>query len=154
MLLTDMECEKAYEGLMRQTLRPQDKKTVLQFARAIESAVLEKLKAQEPEITGSERYRVEKTGHGFWPYCVRAGTGSRELFVGHQKQCTKVANALATAFEDGKFVATTPLPPDDVVRDAARYKWLRDETNEMSDIRVINSTWEHLDAAIDAAMRK
>ena len=48
MLLTDMECEKTYEGLMRQTLRPQDKKTVLRFARAIESAVLEKLKAQEP----------------------------------------------------------------------------------------------------------
>ena len=45
-----------------------------------------------------------------------------------------------------------PLPPDDVVRDAARYKWLRDETNEMSEIRVINSTWEHLDEAIDAAM--
>ncbi|UXD82096.1 hypothetical protein NP274_00044 [Pseudomonas phage Kara-mokiny kep-wari Wadjak 6] len=26
-----------------------------------------------PEVFGLERYRVEKTGKGFWPYCVRAG---------------------------------------------------------------------------------
>lgn len=51
------------------------------------------------------RYRVEKTGYGFWPYCVRAGDGTRELFKGHQKQCMVVAAELETAFEDGKFVA-------------------------------------------------
>lgn len=114
------------------------------FARAIESAVLEKLKAQEPEITGAERYRVEKTGHGFWPYCVRAGTGSRELFVGYQKQCTKVANALATAFEDGKFVATTPLPPDDVVQKYeellyAVHRKFPDETRHQTALRYIKT---------------
>nr|ELC8323857.1 hypothetical protein [Pseudomonas aeruginosa] len=53
----------------------------------------------------SERYRVEQTGKGFWPYCVRAGDGTRELFAGHLKQCKRVAAQLATAFEDGKFVA-------------------------------------------------
>lgn len=51
------------------------------------------------------RYRVEKTGYGFWPFCVRAGDGTRELFKGHQKQCMVVAAELETAFEDGKFVA-------------------------------------------------
>ncbi|HCA6729128.1 TPA: hypothetical protein MX491_000162 [Pseudomonas aeruginosa] len=58
-----------------------------------------------PAVFGIERYRVEKTGKGFWPYCVRAGDGTRELFVGHLKQCQRVAAELATAFEDGKFVA-------------------------------------------------
>lgn len=58
-----------------------------------------------PEVFGLERYRVEKTGKGFWPYCVRAGDGTRELFVGHLKQCQRVATELATAFEDGKFIA-------------------------------------------------
>ena len=61
--------------------------------------------AERPEVFGFERYRVERTGQGFWPYCVRAGDGTRELFVGHLKQCKRVAAQLATAFEDGKFVA-------------------------------------------------
>ncbi|HHZ8796666.1 TPA: hypothetical protein ACWMC5_005905 [Pseudomonas aeruginosa] len=61
--------------------------------------------AERPEVFGLERYRVERTGQGFWPYCVRAGDGTRELFVGHLKQCKRVAAQLATAFEDGKFVA-------------------------------------------------
>lgn len=57
------------------------------------------------------RYRVEKTGYGFWPYCVRAGDGTRELFKGHQKQCMVVAAELETAFEDGKFVAERAILP-------------------------------------------
>ncbi|WOX87146.1 hypothetical protein [Pseudomonas aeruginosa] len=65
----------------------------------------EKAEAERPEVFGLERYRVEKTGQGFWPYCVRAGDGTRELFVGHLKQCKRVAAQLATAFEDGKFIA-------------------------------------------------
>ncbi|MDU0602382.1 hypothetical protein [Pseudomonas aeruginosa] len=65
----------------------------------------EKAEAERPEVFGLERYRVERTGQGFWPYCVRAGDGTRELFVGHLKQCKRVAAQLATAFEDGKFVA-------------------------------------------------
>ena len=58
------------------------------------------------DINGSDRYRVEKTGRGFWPYCVKAGDGTRELFVGHKKTCDRVASELATAFEDGKFMAS------------------------------------------------
>lgn len=65
----------------------------------------EQEEAERPEVFGLERYRVERTGQGFWPYCVRAGDGTRELFVGHLKQCKRVAAQLATAFEDGKFVA-------------------------------------------------
>lgn len=57
------------------------------------------------------RYRVEKTGRGFWPYCVRAGDGTREVFVGHQKQCAVVAAELETAFEDGKFVSCISPSP-------------------------------------------
>ncbi|MEQ0860713.1 hypothetical protein ABLS14_32745, partial [Pseudomonas aeruginosa] len=67
--------------------------------------VAEQAEAERPEVFGLERYRVEKTGQGFWPYCVRAGDGTRELFVGHLKQCKRVAAQLATAFEDGKFIA-------------------------------------------------
>jgi len=54
---------------------------------------------------GLSRYRVEPTGRGFWPFCVRAGDGTRELYIGHRKTCERVARELAIAFEDGKFVA-------------------------------------------------
>ena len=62
-------------------------------------------------IPNVPRYRVEKTGRGFWPYCVRAGDGTREVFVGHQKQCAVVAAELETAFEDGKFVSCIAPSP-------------------------------------------
>ena len=65
--------------------------------------------APQPELaepSGPARYRIDKTGSGFWPFCVRAGDGTRELFVGHLKTCERVAAELAVAFEDGKFVAT------------------------------------------------
>ncbi|MBN1016380.1 hypothetical protein JTM58_36010, partial [Pseudomonas aeruginosa] len=47
---------------------------------------------------------VEQTGKGFWPYCVRAGNGTRDLYVGHKKTCDRVAAELTTAFRDGEFV--------------------------------------------------
>lgn len=61
-------------------------------------------------VVGHERYRVEKTKGGFWPNCVRAGDGTRELFVGHAKQCEVVAAELACAFEDGKYIASRAAP--------------------------------------------
>lgn len=65
---------------------------------------------------GDLRYRVEKTGYGFWPYCVRAGDGTRELFKGYEKQCILVARELQTAFRDGEFIAArASLPVDGVV---------------------------------------
>lgn len=54
----------------------------------------------------TQRYRVEKRGRGFWPYCVLAGNGTRELFVGHYSDCQRVASELETAYRDGIFVAT------------------------------------------------
>ncbi|ERX39889.1 TPA: hypothetical protein ACRMKO_000245 [Pseudomonas aeruginosa] len=75
------------------------------FVADMTEAAAEQAEAERPEVFGLERYRVERTGQGFWPYCVRAGDGTRELFVGHLKQCKRVAAQLATAFEDGKFVA-------------------------------------------------
>ncbi len=57
----------------------------------------------------SERYRVEPTGKGFWPYCVRAGNGTRDLYVGHKKTCDRVAAELTTAFRDGEFVGKGTL---------------------------------------------
>ncbi|HBO0452649.1 TPA: hypothetical protein L4B12_004396, partial [Pseudomonas aeruginosa] len=39
-----------------------------------------------------------------WPYCVRAGNGTRDLYVGHKKTCDRVAAELTTAFRDGEFV--------------------------------------------------
>lgn len=56
------------------------------------------------ETTGEQRYRVEPRGKGFWPYCVKAGDGERELYFGHNKDCDRVSAELATAFEDGKYI--------------------------------------------------
>lgn len=74
-------------------------------AEAFNEAHDEALRPEQAEVFGLERYRVEKTEHGFWPYCVLAGDGTRELFVCHLKQCQRVATELAAAFEDGKFIA-------------------------------------------------
>ena len=52
----------------------------------------------------TERYRVEPTGCGFWPFRVVAGDGTRELFIGHSRSCERVAAELITAFRDGEFV--------------------------------------------------
>lgn len=50
------------------------------------------------------RYRVEPTDSGFWSHCVKAGTGTRSLFVGHRKQCDAVAAILQEACLDGAFI--------------------------------------------------
>lgn len=190
----------------------------------LKAKLAEQAQHSAPEVFGLERYRVERTGQGFWPYCVRAGDGTRELFVGHLKQCKRVAAQLATAFEDGKFIARLPtvqaqhsVPeisgigrdaehpravvlylrnepsdedmraiqnflraisadvltqaqhsvPGDIMRDAQRYRWLRDQqfyfsfSTENSDAgissctagmssRFKNLSW--VDAAIDSAI--
>lgn len=64
--------------------------------------------AIEPTI--SDRYRVEKrSGGGFWPYCVKAGSGTMELFVGHKTKCQEVAQALQTACHDGAFMVADEI---------------------------------------------
>ncbi|EPO7695672.1 TPA: hypothetical protein ACRNUD_002562 [Pseudomonas aeruginosa] len=103
-----------------------------------------------PEVFGLERYRVEKTGKGFWPYCVRAGDGTRELFVGHLKQCQRVATELATAFEDGKFIAAPGS--------SAQHSVLK-VTGEMivaalDAFRPGESPFKSMERALNAALRK
>lgn len=66
--------------------------------------------AVESQIVG--RYRVEKrNGGGFWPYCVKAGDGTAELFVGHMGKCQEVAQALQTACLDGAYLAALAAQP-------------------------------------------
>jgi hypothetical protein len=61
--------------------------------------------AVQPQIVG--RYRVERRiGGGLWTYCVKAGTGTAELFIGHETKCLEVAQALQTACLDGAFMAS------------------------------------------------
>jgi hypothetical protein len=60
------------------------------------------------------RYHVEKrTGGGFWPYAVRAGDGTQELYIGHKKTCDVVARCLTNACHDGIYMARAALasPP-------------------------------------------
>lgn len=94
---------------------------------------------EQPEIMGFIRYRVEKTGWGFWPYCVRASGGTRELFVGHLKQCERVAARLSAAFEDGKFIAQQHYQRIDAARlaEIERLKEERDaaQAGQVADIK-------------------
>lgn len=102
------------------------------FARVIESAVLGKLKAQKP-------FGYYENGR----FSVTAGGGSDKWR------------------EHKGVVYTNPLPPDDVVRDAERYRWLRSANwfatriiHEAPYGRTSHDSWEHLDATIDAAMKE
>ena len=104
----------------------------INFARAIESAVLEKLKAQNPFAYFSIN------DYGAW-----------------EETSDPTAHAL---YEH-------PLPPDDVVRDAERYRWLRERIGVLNNgyyhpwMPVGNSKIEYADKletdrAIDAAREK
>lgn len=118
---------------------PSEEDTI-EFARAIESAVLEKLKAQEP---------VGETV----PSIVWEGLVSIAWEADKQPP-------------PGTKLYEHPLPPDDVVRNAERYKWLRDVGQEAVEvfIKVKGSnapdeftTWHgysDMDAAIDKAMKE
>lgn len=108
----------------------------INFARTIESAVLEKLKAQEPFAYFSIN------DYGAW-----------------EETSDPTAHAL---YEH-------PLPPDDVVRDAERYRFLRDEAYLVNPVVAVvwkrnddrtESEWVNtvdgysLDCHIDAAMEE
>lgn len=70
---------------------------------------------EQMDAIAAERYKVLPTNAGFWPFCVKAGDGERELFKGHRNSCIAVAGQLTTAFQDGGFAATamlaSPQPP-------------------------------------------
>lgn len=86
------------------------------------------------DALAADRYKVVPTNSGFWPFCVTAGDGERQLYKGNRGSCVAVAGQLTTAFQDGGFAATamlaTPQPPkdegavDDAGERAAFEKWL------------------------------
>lgn len=126
MILTEQEIDDLSREMVKGC------KSVSWLAQKIESAVLERLKAQEPVAT-------------------RLSNGIIDPEYGKE-------------IPIGAMLYLRPLPPDDVVRDAARYKWLRDRgcgpTLEESVLVIKGSDPEHsllpdeLDAAIYAAMKE
>lgn len=87
--------------------------SAIAYARAIESALLEKLKAQEPVA--------------FKQFLSNAHTAAGLLRHGKKDQ------GLADRLSRGVInYLCHPLPPDDVVRDVERYRWLRDNHNHWS----------------------
>ena len=116
MILTEQEIRKI------QTQHPTENNP-MPFARAIESAVLKKLKAQKP----FGYFKAEPFG---WTDCAETDDGAKPLYE-------------------------HPLPPDDVVRDAERYRWLRDVG--CYEFKPFVQSWmktaNECDAAIDAAIK-
>lgn len=99
------------------------------FVRRIESAVLEKLKAQEP--VGSVYRNVV--------------TGDFELLAYDD------ANHPKGTYSD---IYTDPLPPADVVRDAERYRWLLNcGKPSLWKFCADTDSYDDAEAAIDAAMK-
>ena len=188
------------------------KEHVLRAARAIESAVLEKLKAQEAEkrlLNFSCQLCLDT---GFLPKAailpeppdIKCPNGCRpnnrhlqpDVLKAQDKGPWKSGkNELdnrvfvqsddfthdVRLYIDGDFggyeerlayadgiadALNRSLPPDDVVRDAARYKWLRERNWIDSPLCVVTKPYEavklgyycpshdRLDAAIDAAMKE
>ena len=88
-----------------------DKRAALAEAlAALDTAQPEPVNAMLVEDVNSEivkRYKVEKTKGGFWPYCVKAGDGTMDLFIGSKKQAHHVRQALQSACLDGAFMALT-----------------------------------------------
>lgn len=116
------------------------------YARAIESAVLEKLKAQEPDKTKIECVTGAIYKHISGEFYPREVIAAAQYIV--HRYCTT---------------------PDDVVRDAARYRFLRDEAYLVNPVVAVvwkrnddrdESEWVNtvdgysLDCHIDAAMEK
>jgi len=80
------------------------------------------------EKIANQRFRVEPTGRGFWPYCVRAGNGTMELFIGHKGKCEEVAQALQTACLDGAFMMKEALATPSASAGAGESLYLLQDT--------------------------
>lgn len=130
-----------------------------EFARAIESAVLEKLKAQEPYEIEYPEYHQHGRGCGLEDRNIT----DRYKAMAYGWDCA--IDAMAECIPDRLY--EHPLPPDDVVRDAARYRWLRNHGTGFCEFAIyvdedgisqrgsrFNQIPEMLDAAVDAAMEK
>lgn len=70
---------------------------------------------EQMDAIAVKRYKVLPTNAGFWPFCVTAGDGERQLYKGHRNSCEAVARQLTGAFLDGGFAAAAmlaaPQPP-------------------------------------------
>lgn len=87
----------------------------ISFARAIESAVLKKLNAQEPDA-----WQIR---NGLCHAGIRGNQLDAELTAANMQKCHDLGGSLA-AFNVRPLYAH-PLPPDDVVRDAERLDWIQ-----------------------------
>ena len=149
MLLTEQEVDALRKSLPA-VCKHQD------VIRAAESAVLEKLKMQEPDAW--------RTFDGEGGYDYRS-------YVDNEKyQAEFLARNPSSTYKNWvEPLYTNPLPPDDVVRDAERYRFLRDETYLVNPIVAVvwkrnddrdESEWVNtvdgytLDCHIDAAMKE
>lgn len=133
MLLTEQEVDELRKSLPA-VCKHQD------VIRAAESAVLEKLKVQEPALV---RYNKHMNGE------IEPDPVERLRFF------LSLALTGQNWLDVEKFL--DDLPPDDVVRDAERYRWLRDSGKGDDLIRgdcrgAYLPESAALDAAIDAAM--
>ena len=72
-----------------------------QLAKDSAPKVHESLEKTKALIAG--RFSVEKTNAGFWSHCVKT-SGTNVAFVGREKQCLAVAQALQTACLDGAYL--------------------------------------------------
>ena len=113
-----------------------DKRAVLAEAlAALDTARPVQVNAMLVEDVNSEivkRYKVEKTKGGFWPYCVKAGDGTMDLFIGSKKQAHHVRQALQSACLDGAFMALTAAKqaqPERAPLSDAEIEDLRGEAN-------------------------
>lgn len=130
MLLTEQEVDALRKSLPA-VCKHQD------VIRAAESAVLEKLKTQEPGITFDGMTALEFIGKELFEFQEATGCCTADEYLSHKH----------------------PLPPADVVRDAERYRWLRDSGKGDDLIRgdcrgVYLPESAALDRAIDSAMEK
>ena len=109
--------------------------------RAENNQLREQLAARVPDSTDEAvcskivgRYVVEKrTGGGFWPYCVRAVGGSRELFIGQKNKCDEVAQALQSACLDGAFMMKESAAPGRISEDWTSTDHYNDGWNDCRD---------------------
>ena len=131
MLLTEQEVDDLSREMVKGC------KSVNWLAKKIESAVLEKLKAQKPfAFTNSAQLGYVKDGMhpdiplAMWPTNTTYSGANIKLY-------------------------THPLPPDDVVRDAERYRWLRDRHDCGDEMWfVYGAKTDNLTFDIDAAMKE
>lgn len=124
--------------------------------KRLEAKLLEKLKAQSVKSPDNGRWNTGITNDGRVFLQSDDFNHDVRLYVNgdFDGNITDYTDRLAA------WMNSHQLPPDDVVRDAERYRWLRSANwfatriiHEAPYGRTAHDSWEHLDAAIDAAMK-